>query len=400
MGIEVKDYSLDIDKMREWKNGILHKLNSGIEGLCKKQGIEIIWGKAIFVSDNKVRIEGKTDIASIKFNKCILASGSSPIELKSFPFDGNFVVSSTEALTLTKIPEKLIVIGGGYIGTEMGTVYGKLGSQVSIVEATDRLIPQLDKEIVSVVAKKLINFNVTTFLNSKAISYEEKDGKVFVKIDENGTEKILEADLVLVVVGRKPNSKDIGLESTSIDLDEHGFVKVDEQMKTTSPNIFAVGDVVGQPMFAHKASREGKVAAEVICGLPSAFDNKVIPFVVFNDPEISSVGLTEEQAKEEGYEYIVGKFPFSALGRAMTLNKAEGFVKFVAEKETGLVLGMHATGPGASDIVSEAALGIEMAATLEDIASTIHPHPTLPESLMEAAEVTLGKGIHIFNPKT
>lgn len=399
MGIEVKEYSVDIKKMQAWKESIVDKLRNGLNTLFKKHGIEVVEGKAVFETAEKVRVEGKTDIKSINFKYCIIATGSSPIEIPGFTFDRKLIVTSDEALTLEKIPEKLVIIGGGYIGTEMGTVYGKLGSEVHIVEAMDRLIPTLEKDIVQVVANKLSEFNVKTHFNSKALSCEKNNGKALVKIDEQGKETSLEADMVLVVVGRKPNSKGIGLEEINLEMDKKGFIVVDEQMRTNIPHIYAIGDVVGQPMLAHKATREGKVAAEVIAGEPSAFDNKVIPFVVFNDPEICSVGLTEEEAKEKGYDIIVGSFPFSALGRAITLNQTEGFVKFVAEKGSQLILGLHAVGPGASDFVSEATLAIEMSATLEDIASTIHPHPSLPESLMEAAEITLGKGIHIFKPK-
>jgi len=400
MGIIIKDYSLDLQKMREWKDGILAKLERGIAGLCKSNGITVIHGTAKFESQTKVLVEGTPDISSITFQNCIIATGSSSIEIPGFHYDKRIILSSEEALELHEIPKSIVIIGGGYIGTELGTVFGKLGSYVSIIEATENLIPVIEHDLVQPVTNKLSEFNVKIYFSSKAVSYEEKDGKAIVKIqDKDGKEQYLEGDKVLVVVGRKPNTKEVGLEKAGIALNEKGFIKVDKQMKTNVPGIFAIGDVVGQPMLAHKASREGKIAAEVICGMNSEFDNKVIPFVVFNDPEIASVGLTEAQAKEKGFDVIIGKFPFSALGRALTLNKTDGFVKYVAEKDTGLILGVHAVGPSTSDIISEATLAIEMGAKLEDIASTIHPHPTLPESLMEAAEVTMGKAIHIFSPK-
>lgn len=399
MGIEIKDYSFDVNKMRDWKNGILEKLGKGISGLFEKYGIELIVGKGIFTSNNELHIQGKSDVTAIKFKKAIIATGSSPIAISGFPYESPFVMSSKDALTLTEIPKKLVIIGGGYIGTEMGTVYAKLGSEVHIVEMQDRLLGTLDEELVKVFSDKLTKYNIMPHLKSKALGMEEKNGKAIVKINEDGVEKEIEADKVLVVVGRKPNSKDLGLENTDVSINKRGFIEVDGTRRTADINIYAIGDVIGQPMLAHKASREGKIAAEVISGIPSAFDNKVIPFVVFNDPEIASVGLTELDAKNKGKDIQVGKFPFAALGRAMTLNQTDGFVKIIAEKKTGIVLGVHCVGTGASNIIAEASLAIEMGATLEDIALTIHAHPTIPESLYQAAEAAMGKAIDIFQPK-
>ena len=399
MGIEIKDYSFDINKMRDWKNGILEKLNLGISNLFEKHGIELIVGNGIFTSNNELHIQGQSDVTAIKFKKAIIATGSSPIAISGFPFESPYVITSRDALELTEIPKKLVIIGGGYIGTEMGTVYAKLGSEVHIIEMQDRLLGALDEELVSVFSKKLSNYNVTPHLKSKALGMQEKDGKAIVKINEDGVEKEIEADKVLVVVGRKPNSKDIGLENTDVTINKLGFIEVDGTRRTADTNIYAIGDVIGQPMLAHKASRDAKVAAEVIAGIPSSFDNKVIPFVVFNDPEIASVGLTELDAKNKDKNIQVGKFPLAALGRAMTLNQTDGFVKIIAEKKTGIVLGVHCVGAGASDIIAEATLAIEMGATLEDVALTIHAHPTLPESLYQAAEATMGKAIDIFQPK-
>lgn len=399
VGIEIENHKVNLDKMRKWKEGILSKLSSGVDMLCKKNGIEVINGRADFCGPNEIHIGGQSDITKIRFKNCIIATGSVPIEIPGFSFENPKIGTSDDALALKSIPPKVVIIGGGYIGTEMGTVYGKLGSEVHIVEMMDRLIATLDKEIVDVAAKKIQQFNVHPHLRSKALGVEEKDGKLFVKIEEDGKPAELEADQVFVVVGRKPNTQGLNLETVGVKTDDHGFIKVDNTMKTSNECIYAIGDVVGQPMLAHKASREAHVAAECIAGKKSAFDNKVIPFVVFNDPEISSVGLTESEAKEKEKNVVIGKFPFAALGRAQTLNQTDGFVKWVSDKETGVILGMQCVGPGASDIISEAALAIELGATMEDIALTIHPHPTLPESLMEAAEVALGQGIHIFTPK-
>ncbi len=396
LGIDIKEYTVDFQKMHAWKDGILERLNRGIQGLLTKYGVEVIQGKAVFTSSNSLRIEGKSDVTGIKFQNAIIATGSRPFEVPGFPFGHEGIISSKEALQLKEIFKKLIIIGGGYIGTEMGTVYGKLGTEVHIIEMMDRLIPQLDGEIVKIVADKLEQFNVHTHIGSKALGFEMKGGRPHVKILENGKESVIDGDKILVVVGRTPNSNGFGLEATKVKVDTHGFIEVDKQMRTADPKIFAIGDVIGQPMLAHKSSRQGKIAAEVISGKNSAFDNKVIPFVVFNDPEIASVGLTEQQARDQGYDIIIGRFPFNALGRALTINQTDGFVKVIAEKESKMLLGVHAVGPGVSDMISEAALAIEMGANTEDIALTIHPHPTLPESLMEAAEVTLGKGIHIY----
>ncbi|NOZ80234.1 MAG: dihydrolipoyl dehydrogenase [DPANN group archaeon] len=400
MGILVKEYHVDIGKMMAWKDGILERLDKGIHLLCEKNGIDIIVGTATFISSNEVHIGGKSDINSIIFRQAIIATGSSPVEIPNFPFSHEKILSSSEALSLAKLPETLIIIGGGYIGTEMGTVYGKLGSTVHIIEKGDRLIPSIEEELVRVVEQRLKNFNIHPHYRSTAVAFSEKEGSMTVTYEEQGVKKALTGDCVLVVVGRRPNSQGLGLDHTQVKLDNRGFIITDEQMQTSDPAIYAVGDVVGQPMLAHKASRQGKVAAEAICGLPAAFDNKVIPFVVFNDPEICSVGLTAGQAKEQGYDVLVGRFPFRALGRTMTLNKKDGFISWVAEKGSKLVLGMHAVGPSASELVGEAALAIEMGATVEDIALTIHAHPTMGESLMEAAEATMGQAIHIFQPGT
>ncbi len=399
MGISVGDYSIDMAKMVAWKDGIVSKLNNGISSLFRAHGIMFVKGKAAFESTDSISVEGNPGVSSIKFGQCIIATGSSSIEIPGFKFDGEKIISSTEALSLKEIPKKIVIIGGGYIGTELGTVYGKLGSEVHIVEATSRLIPVLGEDLVAPVQKKLSEFNVRTYFNAKATGFEEKEGHVAVKVDQQGKELLLDADKVMVVVGRRPNTSGIGLEKAQVKAGPKGFIAVDKQLRTSQKNIFAIGDAAGQPMLAHKASREGKVAAEAACGMSSAFDNKAIPSVVFNDPEIASVGMDEAEAGKQGYEVLVGKFPFSALGRAATINSPEGFVKFVADRKTGIVLGVHIVGADASDLISEGALAIEMCATLDDVALTIHPHPTLSEGLMEAAEATLGHAIHIFSPK-
>lgn len=398
MGVVITDYHFDVEKMFSWKDGVVKKLSKGIATLCEKYGIEVIQGRGFFEGPNLLHIEGKSDVTAINFKNAIISTGSVTIQIPGFPFDGNYVIGSTEALSMAQVPRKLVIVGGGYIGTEMGTVYGKLGCEVHILEGSDRLVSVIDSELVTVVERNLKLFNVTPHYNCKAKSMQiiESAKQVEVIYDENGKEQKITADKILVVVGRKPNSRGLNLEKTQVKVDERGFIVVDAQMKTTQPNIFAVGDVVGQPMLAHKAQRQGKVAAEVICGLPSAFDNKVIPFVVFNDPEIMSVGMTLADAQKRGYDAREERFPHSALGRAMIHDECGGFTKIVCDNKTKLVLGIHAVGPSVSEFAGEAALAIEMGATVDDLSLTIHPHPTMSESIVEAADAVLGSAVHIF----
>lgn len=394
MGINVEKFDVDIKKMSDWKQGIVDKLKNNINFLLKKHGVEVIEGRAVFKSENEVRIEGKSDVTAIKFEKCIVSTGSSSINVKGFEFGSEGIWSSDDALSLNEIPKKLIIIGGGYIGTEIGTIYGKLGCQVEIVEFQDRLISILDSEIVKVVQDKLKNFNITVNLNSKALSYEKQGDSFKVKIESNGEVKELVGDKILVVVGRTPNTKNIGLTEANVKLTEKGFIEVDVTQKTSNPNIYAVGDVCGEPLLAHKAIRQGKVAAEVIANLKSAYDNKVVPSVVFNDPELCSVGLTEDEAKSKGIEYDVGRFNFTASGRAHTLNDTTGFIKLLARKDSGIIIGMQGVGASISNIVGEIALAIETGLTAEDLSLTIHPHPTISEALMEAADDLLKTNVH------
>ncbi len=398
MGINVENHSVDINKMNEWKSGIINKLESGIRMLCAKYGIEIIEGIGTFKDKNTLAVAGQSDVNEIKFKNAIIATGSIPAQIPNFNFDGEHIISSNEAIDLSEIPEKLVIIGGGYIGTELGTVYGKLGSEVHILEGTDRLIGVLDKEIVDVVTKEILKFNVNLHFKSLAKSSRIENSKVQVNFEENEQPQSIICDKVMVVVGRIPNSKTCNLELAGVECDEKGFIKVDSQMRTNIENIFAIGDVVCNPMLAHKASREGKIAAEVICGINSSFDNAVIPSVVFNDPELVSVGMTEDEAKEKGYEILVKKFPYSALGRAYMFDRTSGFIKMVCEKKTKRILGVHAAGPHVSEIVAEATLAIEMGANAEDISLTIHPHPTISEGLSEVADSILGKAINIYEP--
>ncbi len=398
MGITVDNYSIDINKMNTWKQGIIDKLEHGIKALFDKHGIEVIEGIATFTSTNTISISGQSDVNTIKFKNAIVATGSSPIEIEGFKFDKENIISSNQAMSLTEVPKKLVIVGGGYIGTELGTVYGKLGSEIHILEGGSHLIPQLDSEVVDIVAKSLEKFNVNVHYNSKAKGATVSDNGVVVEFETEGTNNKIECDKVLVVVGRRPNTKNLGLDTLGVKLTDKGFIEVNEQMKTNVEHIYAIGDVVSNPMLAHKASREGKIAAEVIGGIKSAFDNKVIPSVVFNDPEIVSVGMTDKEAINKGYEVISKKFPYAALGRAHMFDRTEGFIKMICEKGSNRILGVHAVGPHVSEIVSEATLAIEMGANAEDVAFTIHPHPTISEGLSEVSDVILGKAINIYQP--
>lgn len=400
MGIEIGEPKVNIDGMLSWKDKILFDLEGGIQNLFKKYGIEVINGMASFASATKVHISGQSDVTEITFKQCIIATGSVPIEIKEFPFSHHKIMSSRQALGLRIKPKNLVIIGGGYIGTEMATVYGKLGTKVDILEMGDHLIASVDPELVDVVYKRLEKFNVTAHCNTQAVGFTEgDDGRLTVHIKKGEEQTNLVCDNVLVVVGRKPNTEGLGLEKAGIKMTKRGFIEVNEQMRTSQPHIFAIGDVVGQPMLAHKASHEGKIAADVICGKDSYFDNAVIPAVVYNDPEIMTVGLTQKAAQEQGKEVITGKFPFSALGRSHTMNKPFGFIKIVAEKDTERVLGVHAVGPHVSELTGEAALAIEMGCVLEDFILTIHAHPTIAESFVEVAEAAKKEAIHIFNDK-
>ncbi len=382
----------DLKKIQQHKFEVVKKLSNGIGYLCKKYGVAVARGEAYLESSGKARITLQDGTSStLKFEHAVIATGSRPHEFPGFPFDGTHVISSNEALGMMKVPENLVIIGAGYIGVELGTMYAKLGSKVKIIQRSPRILTRFDPDIAEVVSEKMKKLGIEVYLNSKPESMS-KD-KVIIS-DKEGKKTELAADKVLVAVGVKPNTESLGLENTKVELAD-GFIKVDEKRRTTDARIYAVGDVAGPPFLAHKAFREGKVAAEVIAGLPSAFDNRAMPETVFADPEVACVGMDEESARAKGFEISVGKFPFRASGSALTMDSTEGFVKIVADKKNGEILGVHIVGANASYLIGEASLAIETAAFLEDLANTIHPHPTLPETLAEAAEVALGKAIHL-----
>jgi dihydrolipoamide dehydrogenase len=386
----------DYKKIQQWRFEVVKKLRDGIATLCKKYGVQVIKGEAFFESSDKARIilpDGTN--STFKFNNAIIATGSHPQEIPGFPFDGKFIINSNDALGLMKVPDDLVIIGAGYISIELGTMFAKLGTRVKIVQRSSRILTRFDPEIVEVVSQKMKKLGIGIYYNSRPLGLRAENNKAIVTIiDNRGNESELTGNKVLVAVGVSPNNKETGLENTGVELDETGYIKVDEKRRTTDPKIYAVGDIAGPPFLTAKSFREGKVAAEVIAGLPSAFDNRAIPLTVYSDPEIAVVGLDEESARKNRFEIKTGKFPFRASGSALAIDRTDGFVKVVA-KTNGEILGIQIVGTNASNLISEASHSIEMAAFLEDLAGTIHPHPTLPEALAEAAEAALGKVINI-----
>jgi dihydrolipoamide dehydrogenase len=397
MGLYADNVRVDMGKMQSWKGDVVSKLTGGVKVLLKANGCEYRTGTAKLTSPSTVEVtDAAGAVTTIQADNIIIATGSRPIEIPGFKFDGKRIVDSTGALDFTTVPERFIVVGGGYIGLEIGTLYAKLGSKVTVVEALPTILAGNDPEIVQVVARKLKKLGVEVMTGAKAKSWTEASGRAAVTIEVDGRDVTLEADKVLVAVGRRPNSEGLGLEQVGVKI-EKGFVPVDKHLRTNVPGIYAIGDVAGQPMLAHKASKEAEVAAELIAGHRAEFDVRCIPAVIFSDPEVASAGITADEAEKRGRKVKVGKFPFVALGRAIANADTDGFVKVVIDAQTKEVLGIHVVGNGASDIIAEAALAIEMGALADDISLTIHAHPTLPEAIMEAAKASLGEAIHIQN---
>lgn len=394
MGISAKDVKVDFSKLQEWKGSVVKKLTGGIDSLFNANGVEVVKGEALFVSENEVRVNNGYESNRYKFENCIIATGSSPIELPSFKWSDR-VLSSTGALALQDVPKKMVVIGGGYIGIELGSAYASFGTEVTILEGTKQILPGFEKKMSSLVQRRLKKKGVTIHTEAMAQGVEETDKGVKVKAEIKGKEESIEADYVLVTVGRKPNTEEIGLDQAGIKTTDKGIIEVDKTGKTNVDHIYAIGDIVPGPALAHKASYEGKVAAEVIAGEPSEVDYMAIPAVVFSDPELASVGYTEKEAKEAGYDVQTAQFPFAANGRALSLNDTDGFMKLVTRKEDDLIIGAQIAGQGASDMIAELGLAIETGMTAEDVALTIHAHPTLGEITSETAEVALGHPIHI-----
>jgi dihydrolipoamide dehydrogenase len=355
-------------------------------------------GTARFVARNAVEVKGADGEATrLEAAAFIVATGARPIEIAGFAYDGKDVWSAKEAVDLREIPKRLVCIGAGVIGMELGTVYAKLGSQVTFVEALPQILTGVDPEAVRLVQKGMRQRGVTVLVNATAKGFERKDGALAVKIEVDGKAQEIPCDKILVGVGFRPNSEGIGLAEIGVEIGPKGFPVIDAQLRTTVPSVFVIGDLGGPPFLAHKGFKEGEIAAEVIAGMKSARDWVAMPAAIFTDPEIGMVGLSEEEARKQGYDPIVGKFAFAALGRAIAIDHTEGFVKVVGDRQSKLLLGVTMCGPEASDLVAEAALALEMGAYLEDVALTVHAHPTLPEGFMEACKAALGEAIHALN---
>ncbi len=397
MGIMVKDVAVNLPQLHKWKNGVVEKLRTGVSSLLAKNGVDVIPGMASFTEPGKILVASEHGIQRFEFKNLILATGSSPIPLPGIQFDHELIIDSTDALGLEKVPERMVVVGAGSVGIELGLVYAKLGSHVTIIEFQDQFLPFLDPELPRVLEKSLKKNGVKLLLGTKVEKVENKNSKAEITCFKEGTRTTIEAEKVLVAIGRRPNTQDIGLETIGLKADARGFIHVNEKMQTQIPGIYAIGDLIQGPMLAHRASHMGKIAAEVISGKPAAFDNLAIPSVIFSDPEIATVGLTESQAMQQGYKVKAGVFPFRALGRAMTIGETEGLTKVVSDADSGTVLGVHIIGPHASDLIAEGALAVESASHIDDLTLTIHAHPTLPEGIEEAAEAVEKKAIHIFN---
>ncbi len=393
----IAEPKVDIAKLREFKDSVVKKMVGGIGLLEKGNKVEVLKGTATFVGPNAIEVDAGGEKTRVEAQAFIVATGARPIQIPGFEFDGKDVWSAKEAVNLPEIPKRLVVVGGGIIGLELGTVYAKLGSQVTIVEALPAILTGVDPEAVRLIQKGLRQRGGTVHVGAKAKGLERKGGELTVKIEVEGKEQAIPCDKVLVAVGFRPNSEGIGLDKAGVKVGPKGFVEVNERMQTSAPSIFCIGDLSGPPLLAHKASKEGEIAAEVIAGHKSVRDWVAMPSAIFTDPQVATVGLSEEQAREQGYDPIVGKFAFGALGRAVAIAHSEGFVKVIADRGSKLLLGATIAGPEASDLIAEAALALEMGAYVEDVALTVHAHPTLPEAFMEACKAALGESIHRLN---
>jgi len=391
-GLTAAAPALDFGKAVAWKDGIVQRLNNGVAGLLRKARVKIVHGRARFRDGKTVVVETETGPKVIRAEKIVIATGSVPVELPFLPFGGP-VISSTEALSLVEVPKKLAVVGGGYIGLELGIAFAKLGGQVTVVEAQERILPLYDADLTAPVAKKLTSLGVEVVLGAKARGLAPKGDALLIETAD-GQERRIAADKILVTVGRAPATTGLGLDELVLDMDGR-FIRIGEQCETSMRGIYAIGDVTGEPMLAHRAMAQGEMVAEIVAGLPRAWDKRGIPAICFTDPEIVSVGLSPEEAKRAGHEVKIGQFPFAANGRAMTRDGEQGFIRIVAQAQTQLVLGIQAVGSGISELATAFGLAVEMGATLEDVAGTIHAHPTQGEGFQEAALKALGHAIHI-----
>ncbi len=400
LGVEFAAPKIDINKVRSWKESVVNQLTGGLGQLCKQRKINFIQGQAAFVDSGTVKIK-KADGSetTLTFDHAVLATGSSPIALPFAPKSPR-VLDSTSALALENVPQKLLVVGGGYIGLELGTVYCELGSSVSVVEMTAGILPGCDRDLSRILEKRLRSKFTDIKLETKVIKMEDTGRSIKITFeDKEGKSSSEEYDKALVAIGRRPNSKGLGLENTKVQVNERDFVTIDGQRRTTDPKIYAIGDIAGDPMLAHKASHEGRVAVAAIAGHKVAFEPKAIPAVVFTDPEIAWCGLTESDAEKQGLTVEVVKFPWGASGRAITLNRTDGLTKLIIDPETQRILGVAIAGVGAGELISEGVLAVEMGSVVSDIKLSIHPHPTTSETIMESAEMFFGHATHVYKPK-
>ncbi|MCF8412826.1 MAG: FAD-dependent oxidoreductase, partial [Melioribacteraceae bacterium] len=401
-GVTFGKPKIELEKLREFKESVVNKMTGGLGILSKQRKVNYVQGRGKFLNSKSIHVDlvtgGSQEIA---FDYAIIATGSVPVKVPGVSIDSEHVWDSTGALELSEIPKKLLVVGGGYIGLELGSVYASIGSKVSVVEMMPSLLPGADKDMVAVLSKSITPKFENVYLKTKVVSVEEtKKGKLKVTFEgEKVEEKVQEFDKILVSVGRKPVTQGLGLENTSVKIGDKGFIETDAQLRTNDKNIFAIGDIVGQPMLAHKASAEGKVAVDVIAGHKAVFEPNAIPAVVFTDPELAWAGLTELEAKERGIKVSVAKFPWGASGRATTIGRNDGMTKLIIDPETERILGMGIVGAGAGEMIAEGVLAVEMSALAKDVAMSIHPHPTLSETVMESAEAFFGEATHIYRPK-
>jgi dihydrolipoyl dehydrogenase len=397
-GVTFAEPDIDLDRLRSFKQGVVDKLTSGVGQVGRLRKVKYLQGRGTLTGPRSMTIAGAGGETELLFEHCVLATGSHPARVPSLSIDSPRMLDSTSALDLPDVPPSLLVIGGGYIGLELGTVYATLGSRVSVVEMTPGLLPGADRDLVTVLHKRLEKLFAAIMLNTKVVKVTEDGDGIRVVFEGDVTPKEQRFDRVLVAVGRRPNSRIPGLDSTRVKADPKGFIEVDGQRRTAEPSIFAIGDVAGEPMLAHKASHEARVAIDAMAGHKAEFEPLAIPAVVFTDPEIAWCGLTEAEAAARGVGVAVAKFPWGALSRAITVDRPEGVTKLVLDPTSRRVLGVGIAGSGAGELIAEGVLAVEMGATADDLKLTIHPHPTLSESLMESAEVFFGQSTHVYKP--
>lgn len=398
-GIQFDPPRIDLGKLRSWKDSVLDKLGQGIAGLAQRRGVQVLTGRGHFENSNLLRVETPEGQKFLEYDQIIVAVGSQASMPKAFDLGNPRIMTSTEALEIQDVPENLLVVGGGYIGMELGTVYAALGSRVTMVEALDAVLMGADADLVRPVLKVVEKAFREIRLKTKVLKMATSGKQIKVRMESDGREVEEQYDGVLVAVGRTPNYNDLGLENTKVERDDKGFIKVNQKQQTADPVIYAIGDITGGALLAHKASKEARIAVEVMAGEESAFDNIVIPAVVFTDPEVAWCGLTEAEAREKGIDVEISKFPWTASGRALSFDRTDGLTKLIIEPQTERILGVGIVGHGAGELISEGVLAVEMAATAKDLSESVHPHPTLSETLMEAAEVFYGTSTHAFTKK-